>query len=44
MTREGGLSPGVIYELVAQTGFRKYFHFGGPEVDRRPLNHFAEYA
>jgi hypothetical protein len=44
MTREGGLSPGVIYELVAQTGFSKYFHFRGPEVDRRPLNHFGEYA
>jgi len=36
MTRDGGLSPGVIYELVAQAGFRKYFHFWGPQVDRQP--------
>ncbi|MFC2052950.1 hypothetical protein ACFLV7_01450 [Chloroflexota bacterium] len=28
MTRERGLSPGVICEPVAQAGFRKYFHFG----------------
>jgi hypothetical protein len=42
MTRDRGLSPGVINELVAQTGFRKYFVFGGPEVDRRPLKYWAE--
>jgi hypothetical protein len=27
MTRARGLSPGVINELIAQAGFRKYFHF-----------------
>jgi len=28
MTRDRGLSSKVIYELVALTGFRNYFHFG----------------
>jgi len=37
MTRDGGLSPGVIYELAVLTGFTRISHKGkGPEVDRRP--------
>lgn len=28
------LSPDVIYRLVADVGFRRYFHFGGPEATR----------
>ncbi len=28
------LSPEVIYQLVADVGFRRYFHFGGPEATR----------
>ncbi len=28
------LSPGVIYELVAEVGCQKYFHFGGFEATK----------
>ncbi len=44
MTREGGFSPGVIYEQVALTGFRKYFHFGVRKLITDQLNHWAEHA
>jgi hypothetical protein len=36
MKRDRGFTLGVIYEQFAQAGFRKYFHFEGPHVDRRP--------
>ena len=44
MAREGGLSPGVIYELVTQAGFRKYFHFGVRKLITDQLYHWAEHA
>ena len=37
MTRDRGLFSWVIFELVAQAGFRKHFHFGGPEATQNLL-------
>jgi len=34
MKDKGQLSPEVIYQLVADVGFRRYFHFGGLEATR----------
>jgi arsenite methyltransferase len=34
MKAEDQLSPEVIYQLVADVGFRRYFHFGGLEATR----------
>lgn len=31
------LTPEVIYKLVAEVGFRRYFHFGGAEATREPI-------
>lgn len=34
---DGQLTPGLIYEMVAEAGFRKYFHVGGFEATKELL-------
>ncbi len=44
MEAKGQLSPDVIYELVADVGFRRHFHLGGMEATRELLElcHLSE--